>query len=156
MLFDDAVEHITQFVSQDLWEEYKSESTFQEFSAHLSSALSLGKTPSLLISIRWLGCTMRHVIPLSKRVVTIGSGNACDIAVIEAGSVNTMVINIELQPAGGGALVSMLWNASPQRAREIPLQCTFYGRFDVRALAAKRHCKIQAKEYQIRRLLHRW
>lgn len=118
MLFDDAVEHITQFVSQDLWEEYKSESTFREFSAHLSSALSLGKTPSLLISIRWLGCTMRHVIPLSKRVVTIGSGNACDIAVIEAGSVNTMVINIELQPAGGGALVSMLWNASPQRARE--------------------------------------
>ena len=56
-LYDDAVEHITHFVQQDLWEAFKAEDAYQAHTPLLNQALSIGDNmPLTLLSIRWAGC----------------------------------------------------------------------------------------------------
>ena len=112
-LFDDAAEHITSFMQQDLWESFKTSTAYQMASSGVHSSLSLNSNPPLLLSIRWIASPIRHVICLSKRIVTIGSAN-CDVVTVEAGTKHTSVLRVELAPTGGASFVSMLWNAAPR------------------------------------------
>jgi hypothetical protein len=117
VLFDDAVEYIVGFLNQELWNDFTAEGVYRNFSPQLDMALGLGTSPPMLIVIRWAGCCVRRAALLSKRVVTIGSSN-CDIITVEAGTMHTLVLDVDLMHERHAAMVSMLWSALPQRARE--------------------------------------
>ena len=116
MLYDEAVEHTTNFVQQELWEQFKADESYADFAPKFNGQLSFGNSPPILLSIRWVGCSVRHVILLCKRIITIGSSN-CDVQTTEAGSIHTTVMQIDLAAGGAsaGAFVSMLWNATPRK-----------------------------------------
>jgi len=114
MLFDQAVEHITSFLHQDLWQTFKQEESYRANAPILQSSLGLGNTSPLLLCVRWLGCTVRHVILLTKRIVTIGASH-CDILTLEAGSAHTTVLSIKLVSGTPSATVCILWNATPKK-----------------------------------------
>ena len=52
-LFDDAAEHITSFMQQDLWESFKASTAYQMASSGVHSSLSLNSNPPLHLSLRF-------------------------------------------------------------------------------------------------------
>jgi hypothetical protein len=112
-LFDDAAEHVKSFIQQDLWATFQTSKPYEAAQARVHSALNLGNSHApLLLSVRWVASPVRHVIHLSKRIISIG-GASCDVVATEAGIKHTSVLRVE--PAPNGAFyVSMLWNASPR------------------------------------------
>ena len=115
-LFDVAVEHVTQFVQQDLWEQFKAEPDYMTAVPKLKLSMTIGNAQSIpvLLSVRGVGLATRHVIHLTKRIITIGGSN-CDISTKEFGGMHSAVLRVELAPQAAGAFISVLWSVTPHR-----------------------------------------
>jgi len=125
MLFDDAFEHVTAFVQQEMWNAFRTSSAYQACAPRVHESLAFQHAPSLLLSIRCLGCVVRHVIPLAKSVITIGRSN-CDVMLKESSGLQTSVLSFEAAREPGGIAVVLLWNCVPGRLGGSSLRGSYY------------------------------
>jgi len=88
-------------------------------------SLTFSPTPPLLLSVRCLGCVVRHVIYLTKSVITIGRSN-CDILLKEAAGMQTSVLQFEESREPGGVAVVLLWNSVPGRIGGSAMRGSYY------------------------------
>jgi hypothetical protein len=119
-LFDDAVEHVTQFLQQDMWNMFMESSEYATHGPTIHATLNLGGlSPPLLLSVKWVGGGVRHTIILSKRVLTIGASTRNDVVIPAAGAHSSILQVDPKSGAGTGAHVSMLWSAAPCFSRTL-------------------------------------
>ena len=117
-LFDHAVDHILGFMQQELWLNFKMSQEYLAQSSRVLASITYGPKPALL-SLRVVGSSVRHVVHVFHRIVTVGTSRDCDVVVKEGGHMKTSVLRIEPEADGGGALVTLLWSCSNRKGASV-------------------------------------
>jgi len=114
-LFDEAVDHVLGFLNQEMWTAFKSSSAYTACSPKVLKQLAFQPTDApLLLAIRHRDCRSRHVIFLSKNVITIGRTHS-DVLLREAVATQSTALQFAKGSEADCVVVTLLWNATPNR-----------------------------------------
>jgi len=114
-LFDEAVDHVLGFLSQEMWSAFKSSSVYTACSPKVLKQLAFQPTNvPLLLAIRHRDCRSRHVIFLSKNIITIGRTHS-DVLLREPTATQSITLQFAKAREADCIVVTLLWNAKPHR-----------------------------------------
>ena len=113
-LFDEAAEHVTLLMQQELWSEFLDSPAYSSVACTVHSELSNATEPPLIAITT--PDDRRYVTRIFKKIVTIGSSVGCDVVLktraSSAAARSTVVLRVDPAAAGDSCAVTLLWGGN--------------------------------------------